>query len=228
MSHPNIVFIITDQQRADSVGAWGNDHAITPNIDRFVGQGVSFTQAFCPGATCMASRAAIFTGMYPHNTGVYSFHDWSRHRNWVHDLSEAGYWCTNVGKMHLESGGGDDDWGRFLAHHGIERPNHRNQVDPEWLQKHQGVPWHLEERFHSDVFIGNSALAWIRDYKGDKPFFLQVGFTGPHEPWDPPQYYVDMYDPGYEGDELIYPCYGFVEDIMSERESQHVKALYAG
>jgi arylsulfatase A-like enzyme len=38
----------------------------------------------------VASRAAIFTGMYPHNTGVYSFQDWSQHRNWVHDLKDAG------------------------------------------------------------------------------------------------------------------------------------------
>ena len=77
-------------------------------------------------------------------------------------------------------GGADDDWGRYLRIHGLERPNDRNKTDPNWLQKYQGVPWHLEERFHSDVFIGDSALTWIRDYKGQSPFFLQVGFTGPH------------------------------------------------
>ena len=70
MSKPNIVFVITDQQRADTIAAWGHDHMVTPNMDRLAAQGVSFTNAFCPGATCMASRAAIFTGMYPHNTGV--------------------------------------------------------------------------------------------------------------------------------------------------------------
>jgi len=216
MSRPNVVVFITDQQRADSMGAWGHNHAITPHIDRLVEQGISFTQAYCAGATCMASRAAIFTGMYPHNTGVYSFHDWSQHRNWVHDLNEAGYWCASVGKMHLESrgtddgfherikvenptnlqrksGGADDDWGRFLAHHGIERPNHRNQVDPAWMQKYQGVPWHLEERFHSDVFIGDAAVGWIESWRGDRPLFLEVGFTGPHEPWDPLPRHLEMY-----------------------------------
>ena len=105
---PNIIFVLTDQQRADTMGAWGNEHMITPHMDALVARGVSFKNAFCPGATCMASRAAIFTGMYPHNTGIYSFHNWSQHRNWVHDLKDAGYWCTNIGKMHLEGHGVDD------------------------------------------------------------------------------------------------------------------------
>ena len=73
----------------------------TPHMDRLAAEGLSFRRAYCPGATCMASRAAIFTGMYPHNTGVYAFDAWSHHRNWVEDLSDAGYWCVNVGKMHL-------------------------------------------------------------------------------------------------------------------------------
>ena len=56
------------------------------------------------------------------------------------------------------------------------------------------MPWHEEERFHSDVFIGNSALNWIRNHRGDKPFFLEIGFTGPHEPWDPLPRHLSLYD----------------------------------
>ena len=213
---PHIIFIITDQQRADTIGAWGHAHMHTPAMDRIAADGLSFRQAFCPGATCVASRAAIFTGMYPHTTGVYSFNAWAAHRNWVQDLADAGYWCVNIGKMHmtpwrepagfherivvenptnkaLAGGGADDDWGRFLTQHGQTRPNDRNQTDPDWKAKHQGVPWHLEERFHSDVFIGDSALAWIRNHRGEGPLFLQIGFTGPHEPWDPLPRHLDLY-----------------------------------
>ena len=216
MDKPNIILIITDQQRADTIGAWGNGHMVTPAMDELVDRGYSFRNAFCPGATCMSSRAALFTGMYPHNTGIYSFNDWSAHRTWVHDLKEAGYWCASVGKMHLhstdvddgfheritvenptnftrEQGGADDDWGRFLALNGHQRPNHRNQTDPDWLSKFQGVAWHLEERFHSDVFIGDSAVAWIDTYNSDRPLFLEVGFTGPHEPWDPLARHLEIY-----------------------------------
>ena len=216
MKQPHIVFVMTDQQRADTVGAWGHPHMVTPTMDRIAREGLSFRQAYCPGATCVASRAATFTGMYPHTTGVYSFDPWAEHRNWVQDLADAGYWCVNIGKMHLTprdepagfhertivenptnkthaNGGADDDWGRFLSHHGQERPNDRHVTDPEWKQKHQGVPWHLEERFHSDVFIGDAAVSWIRQHRGDSPLFLQVGFTGPHEPWDPLPRHLEMY-----------------------------------
>ncbi len=213
---PNIILIMTDQQRFETIGAWGYDYMVTPNMDRLVREGISFRQAYCPGATCIASRAAIFTGMYPHTTGVYSFVNWGNHRNWVQDLRDHGYWCVNIGKMHfsprdisggfhervivenptnktLDSGGADDDWGRYLSLHGITRPNDRNKTDPDWLKKYQGVAWHHEERFHSDVFIGNSAVSWIRNHRGNRPLFLQIGFTGPHEPWDPLPRHLELY-----------------------------------
>jgi arylsulfatase len=56
---PNIILIMTDQQRFDTLAAWGYDHMITPHMDRIVREGLSFRQAYCPGATCIASRAAI-------------------------------------------------------------------------------------------------------------------------------------------------------------------------
>jgi arylsulfatase A-like enzyme len=216
-NHPHIVLFLTDQQRFDTVAAWGHSHMITPSMDRLARAGVSFRQAFCPGATCIASRAAMFTGMYPHTTGVYTFQSWADHRTWVQDLADAGYFCANIGKMHfsprdvsggfqervvvenptnlaLANGGADDDWGRFLTLHGHERPNFRNRTDPDWMKKLQGVSWHLEEHFHSDVFIGDSAVNWIRNFRGTGPVFLEVGLTGPHEPWDPLPRHLELYD----------------------------------
>ena len=217
MSRPNIILIMTDQQRADTLGAWGYNHMYTPSMDRLTEEGFSFRSAYCPGATCVASRAAIFTGMYAHNTGAYSFDSWGQHPNWIEDLNNSGYYCANIGKMHFEPhnirggfhervivenptskshdrGGPDDDWGRYLRLNGLKRPNDRHLTDLDWLKKYQGVPWHLDERFHSDVFIGDSALSWIRDYRGEAPFFLQIGFTGPHEPWDPLERHLSHYE----------------------------------
>lgn len=213
---PNIILIMTDQQRFDTIAAWGYEHMVTPHSDRLANEGVSFRQAYCPGATCIASRAAMFTGMYAHNTGTYSFHQWANQRTWVQDLADAGYRCVNIGKMHFSprdvaggfhervivenptnldhaSGRPDDDWGRYLHFNGLERPNGRQDTDPDWLAKYQGVPWHYEERYHSDVFIGQSATSWIEQYRGVEPIFLQVGFTGPHEPWDPLPRHLDLY-----------------------------------
>lgn len=212
----NIVLIMTDQQRWDTIAAQGYDYMHTPGMDRLVKNGVSFRNAYCPGATCVASRAAIFTGYYPHNTGVYGFNPWAHRRNWIQDLAEGGYWCANVGKMHfipyfadggfherivvenptsppVRAGFADDDWGHYLKLHGVERPMDRHRDDPHWHAKHQSVPWEYEEHLHSDVFIGNSAVAWVNSYNKDQPFFLQVGLTGPHEPYDPLPRHLDHY-----------------------------------
>ena len=241
---PHIVLIMTDQQRFDTVGAWGYDYMVTPHHDRLVREGVSFKQAYCPGATCVASRAATFTGMYPHTTGVYGFDQWGEHRNWVQDLADNGYHCVNMGKMHFgprdisggfhervivenptnkthDNGGADDDWGRYLSFHGLKRPNDRQKTDPDWMTKFQAVPWHYEEQYHSDVFIGNSAVSWIDNYKGDKPVFLEVGFTGPHEPWDPLPRHLDMY-----ADKEL-PKRVLREGELDEKPPQHVAHLEA-
>ncbi|MFW5738693.1 MAG: sulfatase-like hydrolase/transferase, partial [Spirochaetota bacterium] len=102
MSHAirNVVVITTDQQRADTIAAHGNPHMITPSLDRLAAEGVSFSQAFACGATCVASRAAFYTGMYAHNTGCYSFDEWAHNRTWVHELLDAGWRTAAIGKVH--------------------------------------------------------------------------------------------------------------------------------
>lgn len=208
---------MTDQQRADTIASLGAEHMLTPNIDTLTHNGASFSNAFCPGATCAPSRAAMFTGMYAHNTGAYSFNNWGHQRTWVHDLADSGYWCVNIGKMHFQprdvaggfhertivenptstsnwGGNGDDDWGKFLAFNDKERPNNRHRSDPAWIQRYQCIPWEWEESLHSDVFTADSACSWIKHWKNEQPLFLQIGFPGPHEPWDAPKRFVDLYE----------------------------------
>lgn len=227
---PNLVFILTDQQRWDTVGAWGFPHMITPSIDSLAQGGMSFTSTYCPGATCVASRAALFTGLYAHNTGAYSFNPWGHQPNWIEDLASCGYHCASIGKMHFmprdvsggfhhrvvvenptnlvaANGGVDDDWGKFLTANGLGRPNHRHRTDPDWKAKFQGVPWEAAERFHSDAYVGDSAVRWIRERPASgEPFFLEVGFPGPHEPWDAPPAWVDLYRERDLPGPVDFPC----------------------
>lgn len=214
---PNIIMIMTDQQRYDTIAELGFEHMDTPNMDKLAQNGTNFENAFCPGATCVPSRAAIFTGMHAHNTGVYNlFNSWGHQRTWVNDLADNGYHCVNIGKMHVsptyedagfhervvvenpqnylkDKDGRDDEWGRYLSFHNKKRPLDRQLSDPNWGEKVQGAPWHMEEHLHSDVFIGNSALAWINRHEQTKPVFLQIGFTGPHEVYDPLPRHYDKY-----------------------------------
>ena len=68
----NVLFIITDQQRADHLGCAGNPILKTPNIDRLASEGVRFTNAFCANPICTPNRASILTGLYPNMHGARS------------------------------------------------------------------------------------------------------------------------------------------------------------
>ncbi|MGN6563381.1 MAG: sulfatase-like hydrolase/transferase, partial [Thermomicrobiales bacterium] len=91
--------IVTDQQRFDTIVALGFPYVDTPNLDRLVRDGVSFTNCFVTAPSCVPARASLFSGYYPHTTGVVSNGDEWRH-SWVEALAAGGYYCVNVGKMH--------------------------------------------------------------------------------------------------------------------------------
>ena len=94
---PNIILIITDQQRYDTIGALGFPYADTPHLDRLIAEGTSFDNCHITGASCVPSRASLFNGYYPHTTGVLRNGNlWGR--TWIEQLNASGYHCVNVGK----------------------------------------------------------------------------------------------------------------------------------
>jgi len=108
---------------------------------------------------------------------------------------------------------------------------------PTWFEgtwEHMQLLQHLantakwqseEDHFAPQVF--SRAIEWLDDSKeDDSPFFLLVDCWDPHEPWDAPQHYVDIYDPGYKGLEMISPYYGPTR-LMTEKELHHMRMLYA-
>jgi arylsulfatase A-like enzyme len=75
---------------------------------------------------------------------------------------------------------------------GIERP-HRHETLPGWHSMLNGVTWEHDEALHSDAFVGDMARRWISHWPARKPLFLEIGFPGPHEPYDPPKRLLDLY-----------------------------------
>ncbi len=214
-ARPNIVFIITDQQRFDTIAALGFDHMQTPHLDRLVREGVTFTNCHITAASCAPSRASLFTGYYPHTTGVLKNADLWRH-SWVEDLNTSGYRCVNVGKMHtypyhtplgfheryvvenkdryLEERHYFDEWDKALRARGLvkqQREHYRQRSD--YRQALGAFDWDLPEDLHSDVFVGHMAQWWIRAYPVTQPLFLEIGFPGPHPPYDPIPRYAEPY-----------------------------------
>ena len=96
---PNIILIITDQQRYDTIGALGYPFMETPAIDRLVSEGIALTRCYINAASCVPARASLFTGYHPHTTGILRNGDSWRH-SWVDLLARAGYFCVNLGKIH--------------------------------------------------------------------------------------------------------------------------------
>ena len=214
-SRPNIVFVITDQQRYDTVNALGFPFVDTPHMDRLVREGVSFSNCFVTAPVCASSRASLFTGLYPHTTGILKNAD-SWRRSWVEWLADAGYHCVNVGKMHtwpydapagfheryvvenkdryLEGRYWFDEWDKGLAARGLvkqQRELYRERDD--YRESLGAFTWDLPEETHSDFFVGNFAQWWLRTKPKTEPLFLQIGFPGPHPPYDPVPRHLEAY-----------------------------------
>ncbi|WP_152353797.1 sulfatase family protein [Brachybacterium subflavum] len=206
---PNILFVITDQQRFDTIAALGHEHAITPNLDRLVRSGTTFTRTYVTAPSCAPSRASLFTGMYPHSTGVLKNNDPWNH-SWVGLLADAGYRCINVGKMHtypytssvgfherhvVENKDRSnpalpfflDEWDKAFHARGLVKPDRatKYRAIPDYRERLGAFEWDAPEDLHVDNFVGGLATHWLDVYPGDEPFFLQVGFPGPHPPYDP-------------------------------------------
>jgi arylsulfatase len=213
---PNIVFVLTDQQRFDTINALGAGFVDTPNLDRLANEGVAFTNCHVTAPSCAPSRASLFTGLYPHTTGIYRNGDEWRH-SWIERLSAAGYYCVNVGKMHTQPYetpmGFDeryvvenkdrylsdryyfDEWDKALQARGLvkqQRELYRQRDDYE--ERMGAFTWDLPEDTQADVFVGELASWWIEEKPAQEdPLFLQVGFPGPHPPYDPTPEYAEEY-----------------------------------
>jgi arylsulfatase len=221
-SQPHIILIMTDQQRFDSIGALGAPWMSTPNLDMLVQQGVSFTNCFVNSPVCVTARASLFTGKYPHKSGIFhNFQPWTP--TWVNWLSNKGYHCANIGKMHInpyhELGGFHqrfvvenkdrplfledrmrafyDEWDKALKSHGISKPSRYSRYKEDPLSYESAIgcfPWTHSESLHSDFFVGDTANWWLEERKSESPLFLQIGFPGPHPPYDPSPRFLKIYE----------------------------------
>jgi len=188
----NILFLLADDQRADSIHAYGNNHIQTPNLDKLIARGFSFRQNYClgsnGGAVCVPSRAMINTGRSYFNvnsrmTGVKMMPEL---------LRENGYTTFATGKWHNkeESFLRGFEKGKALYFGGMADHTKVQVVDlgpdEQFINKRVG------EKFSSELFT-NAAIEFIENYKEDKPFYAYVAYTAPHDPRNPPMKYRQMY-----------------------------------
>ncbi|MDA3959334.1 MAG: sulfatase-like hydrolase/transferase [Planctomycetota bacterium] len=222
MSRPDILVIMTDQQRWDALGCAGNPDIKTPHLDALAADGVYHAESFCPFPICTPSRFSALSGRYARQHFGSNNHSGLPPGvpTWPKALRSAGYRTACVGKMHFaptyldvgfdhmtlaeQNGPGrdDDDYHRYLRERGLH-----DQVDlldqvGEFRERAQADYWsslgalesNLSEEHHSTTWIGDRCLDDIAAW-GDHGNCLMAGFIKPHHPFDPPAPWSEMYDP---------------------------------
>jgi arylsulfatase A-like enzyme len=214
---PNVIFLFTDDQRFDALGAVGNLHIATPNMDWLAAQGALFTHAHIPGGTsgavCMPSRAMVHTGRTLfHITGAGEEID-PAHTTLAEAFRGAGYRTFGVGKWHngpaafhrgftdgaeIFFGGMADHWNVPVYHFD---PTGRYDTTCLYVDN----PWgsnattarrcdHIHAGRHSTDIIADAAIRFIEE-AGDAPYFAYTAFLAPHDPRTMPPQYLAMYNP---------------------------------
>lgn len=220
MNHPNVLLMVTDDQGAWALGS-RTPEIHTPTLDRLQRTGVTLPQFFCASPVCSPARASLMTGRMPSAHGI---HDWivpealvragePRQGRWTDFpgnlpgtdtiaamLSRDGYRCGMVGKWHVGSSDRPAEGFEFwFAHQLGGGPYHGA---PIWAQDPStGVPSNpadlsIEPRYLTDA-VTERGLDFLQRGDGDgRPFFLQVAWTAPHDPWfdgNHPRELLDLY-----------------------------------
>jgi len=241
----NVIVVVSDTLRRDRLGCYGCSWISTPNIDALAGKSVIFDKYYIASFPTLPYRADVFTGKY-----TFAYYGWGplprSEKTLSEYLSETGYvtqLITDVPHMMNEGGYYDRgfsgwEWIRgqsldrysTVANHEIKLPYDERLYRKNGQLYRQHLRNTLFRETEEDYFparVFRTACRWLEQNYKAKKFFLWVDVFDPHEPWDPPQWYVDMYNPGYNGKVIAHPDYDNC-DFLSREELNHCHALYCG
>jgi arylsulfatase A-like enzyme len=240
----NFVLVIADTLRRDHLGCYGNGWISTPHIDRFAAKSIVFDRAYAASFPTVPHRHDVFTGRY-----TFIDSQWGPlPRNEVvlaEELVEVGYTSMMIlDEPHIVENGfhydrgftgwewirgqETDRWQTAPAFPPLPADASKLRAPDRQLKGHQrNIHWW---QFEESTFVAQTMTAacrWLdRNWKQHESFFLYVDTFDPHEPWDAPRWYVEMYDPGHDGHEVTYPLCGPC-DYLTPKELRHARALYA-
>ena len=246
MTPPNLLLLLADQMRPDVLA-----QAVTPNLDALAARGVRFDNVYCASPLCQPSRNCVVTGKFPTHHGICGnmndpINTRERQDTYPSHLQRAGYHTALIGKHHyydrwalgidvlqddedLRGYGYDHVWQivddhlhnqdrytRFLRDIGklelFQDMTRRRDYDPDALTPDE----------FDDGYIGETAAEYVKNYEGDAPLYLQVGFLGPHPPYWAPGDFANMYDP-----EQMPPPLA-VDDPKQIARAKRIRAQYLG
>lgn len=195
---PNVVFILPDEWRAQSLGCMGNHDVQTPHLDKLASEGTLFRHTLANTPLCCPARANMLTGTYPSRNGMVA--NDLRLRESTATMgelySQAGYKTGYVGKWHLDGGPrlpgfippgprrhGFQYWAANECNHNYFHG---------WYFRDENVPI-ISDRFEPEYWT-DRAIEFLYESQ-DRPFFLMLALGTPHDPYLAPEKYMMLYDP---------------------------------
>ncbi|MHC4887544.1 MAG: sulfatase family protein [Planctomycetota bacterium] len=206
---PNILILFTDMQRADTIGALGNGVIKTPNLDRLVREGVSFTNAFSPSPVCVSARCCMQYGQYSQKTGLHDNGAMPEDngKSYPALLGEAGYVSRAVGKCHFtpqrdalrgfdsrrsqeECTASGDDYIDYLQENGFDDfEPHGARGEMYYIPQISSLP----AEAHPTQWVGDESIRFIEEQEEGKPWCLYSSYIHPHPPFAPPKPWHKLY-----------------------------------
>ena len=243
---PNILILLTDDQRFDTIHALGNPQIRTPNLDRLCADGMAFTNAHIPSGTvpavCMPSRAMLNTGRTPFHLCDDGDRIPPEHKTMPETFRAGGYETYATGKWHNGheafarsfTDGDEIFFGGMWDHWNV--PTY--DFDPTGRYEHMARACHgafyskvtslmrtdhVNQGVHSTDLFAGKALDYLDRYDGEKPFYMYVAFMAPHDPRTMPEQFQNMYrpedmelPPNFTGQHFDYGIYDMRDEALAD------------
>ena len=220
---PNIILIMSDDMGISDIGCYGSE-IDTPVLDGLAGNGVRFTQ-FYNTARCCPTRACLMTGLYPHQAGVGHMMNDRGVDGYRGDLNKncmtiaevmktAGYSAYMAGKWHVTkvtNPGSEAEKHNWPCQRGFDRfygtihgagslwdPNTLTR-DNRYITPVNDTEYQPDDEWFYTTAISDNAAKFIREHKGDNPFFIYVAYTAAHWPMHAPEKDIAKYKGKYDG-----------------------------
>lgn len=219
----NVILIMVDQMRYDTLSYNGNKNISTPNLDFMAANGINYINAYSACPTCVPARMSLLTGLNQKHHGRVGYVDgveFDFNNTIATYFSQRGYYTKCVGKMHVYPPRKMCGFHHIDLHDGYlhfnrkEDGKYKNSFENSddyllWLKEQlkdvdindSGIncnsyiakPFIYEERYHPTNWVVTKSIEFLKKRDETMPFFLKMSFVRPHSPYDPPKYYFDMY-----------------------------------
>ena len=220
-TRPNVIFFMTDQHNAGSMGCAGHPNVRTPHLDRIAEQGVMFDRAYCNNPICAPSRISFVTGQYVHTHRIVGNNNFEMDDTNPSTLGAVlrrhGYQTALVGKGHMIQKWDDEAYEhirycdlcdadrrdltkhhyfKYLIDNGLADMYEDGAAPPGHEIRTKACAIAKLPYEHSvERWTGNETLEFLRGRDTRRPFLLHMSFERPHPRWQPAAEYADLYDP---------------------------------